>query len=119
MGLQNFWIIIAQICYAVWNVANDPLFGNLINNTKIYNKRRGEHQRYIPYIKYGAPLFSIAFAIVFFPPGAWQGSNDLTIQFWLFSWYLVSQLAYDTIFTLVLCARVSLLPQMTLEQKER
>lgn len=119
MGLQNFWIIIAQICYAVWNLTNDPLFGNLINNTKVYNKRRGEYQRYIPYIKYGAPLFSLAFAIVFFPPGAWRGSTDMTVQIWLFVWYLVSQLAYDTMFTLVLCAHVALLPQMTLEQKER
>ncbi|MFO8020303.1 MAG: MFS transporter [Promethearchaeia archaeon] len=119
MGLQNIWIIIAQIIYAIWNVANDPLFGQLINNTRVYNKRRGEYQRYIPYIKYGAPLFSLAFAIVFFPPAAWRGSEELTVQVWLFVWYLVSQLAYDTMFTLVLCAHVALLPQMTLEKKER
>ncbi|MGV9198595.1 MAG: MFS transporter [Promethearchaeia archaeon] len=119
MGLQNFWIIIAQICYAAWNLTNDPLFGHAINNTRVYNKRRGEYQRYIPYIKYGAPLFSLAFALVFFPPAGWRGSSDLTVQVWLFVWYLVSQLAYDTMFTLVLCAHVALLPQMTLEQKER
>jgi len=119
MGLQNIWIIIAQIIYAVWNVLNDPLFGNKINNTKFYNKRRGEYQRYIPYIKYGAPIFSLAFALVFFPPDMLRGNPTLTAQVWLFVWYLVTQIAYDTLFTIVLCAHVALLPQMTLDQKER
>ena len=120
MGLLNVWIFIAQIIYAVWNVINDPIFGNAIGNTRYYNKKRGEVQRYIPYIKFGAPLFSLCFALVFFPPDAWRGqTSNLTIQIWLFIWYLVSQLAYDTLFTLVLIARVALLPQMTLNQRER
>jgi len=120
MGLQNIWIIIAQIFYAIWNVVNDPIFGTKINNTKYYNKKRKEYQRYIPYIKFGAPLFSLCFALVFFPPDFLRGKpNDLSIQVWLFVWYLVSQVAYDTLFTLVLCAHVALLPQMTLNQRER
>jgi len=119
MGLQNIWIIIAQIVYAVWNVVNDPLFGNKINNTKYFNKRRGEYQRYIPYIKYGAPLFSLFFALVFFPPDMLRADPTLTTQVWLFAWYLVTQVAYDTLFTIVLCAHVALLPQMTLDQQER
>jgi len=120
MGLLNVWIFIAQIIYAIWNVVNDPIFGNAIGNTRYYNKKRGEVQRYIPYIKFGAPLFSICFALVFFPPISWRGqTSNLTIQIWLFIWYLVSQLAYDTLFTLVLCAYVALLPQMTLNQRER
>ncbi len=120
MGLQNFWIVIAQVFYAVWNVVNDPIFGNYINNTKYYNKKKKIHQRYIPYIKFGAPLFSLCFALVFFPPDFLRGKpNDLTIQVWLFVWYLVSQIAYDTLFTIVLIAHVALLPQMSLNQRER
>jgi Na+/melibiose symporter-like transporter len=120
MGLLNIWIIIAQIIYAVWNVVNDPIFGNKIGNTRYYNKKRREIQRYIPYIKFGAPLFSLCFALVFFPPDTWRGqTSDLTVQIWLFIWYLVTQVAYDTLFTLVLCAHVALLPQMTLNQRER
>ena len=120
MGLLNIWIIIAQIIYAVWNVANDPWFGNKIGNTRYHNKKRGEIQRYIPFIKFGAPLFSLCFALVFFPPDAWRGqSSSLNIQIWLFVWYLVTQVAYDTFFTLVLIAHVALLPQMTLNQRER
>ena len=63
MGLITIWITIAQIVYAVWNVVNDPIFGNKIGNTRYYNKKRGEVQRYIPYIKFGAPIFSLCFCI--------------------------------------------------------
>ncbi len=120
MGLSTVWITIAQIIYAIWNVVNDPIFGNLIGNTRFHNKKTGETQRYIPYIKFGAPIFSLLFALVFFPPDAWRGqTSDLVIQIWLFTWYLVTLLAYDTLFTLVLIAYVSLLPQMTLNQRER
>ena len=118
MGLQWGWIVIAQIIYAVWNMINDPIFGNMINNTKRVNKK-GDLQRYIPYIKYGAPLFSLCFALVFFPPDVWRGNPELSIQVWLFVWYLVTQIAYDTLFTIVLCAHVALAPQMTLNQRER
>ncbi len=118
MGLQVFWITIAQVIYAIWNMVNDPLFGNVIGNTRFHTKK-GEVQRYIPYIKYLAPIFSVCFAVVFFPPDAWRGNPEMTIQVWMFVWYLVSQLAYDTLFTLVLCAHVALLPQMTLNQRER
>ncbi len=118
MGLQWTWIVIAQIIYAVWNMANDPIFGNKINNTK-YTNKKGEVKRYLPYIKFGAPIFSLAFALVFFPPDAWRGDPEMSVQIWLFVWYLVSQLAYDTMFTIVLCAWVALGPQMTLNQRER
>ncbi|MHA1757935.1 MAG: hypothetical protein ACTSVV_14270, partial [Promethearchaeota archaeon] len=30
MGLQIFWITIAQIVYGFWNMINDPIFGNMI-----------------------------------------------------------------------------------------
>ena len=118
MGLQWGWITIAQIVYAIWNVVNDPLFGNRINNTRSVNKK-GEVQRYLPYIKYGAPIFSLAFALVFFPPDTLRGQSDFSFQFWLFVWYMVSLLVYDTMFTIVLCAWVALLPQMSLNQRER
>jgi len=77
MGLLSMWLFIAQIIYAIWNVVNDPIFGNLIGNTRYYNKKRGEIQRYIPYIKFGAPIFSLCFALVFFPPDAWRGQTSL------------------------------------------
>lgn len=120
MGLLPIWITVAQVVYAIWNVVNDPIFGNIIGNTRYSNRKKGEIQRYIPYIKFGAPIFSLCFALVFFPPDPWRGkTSNLIIQVWLFVWYLVTQIAYDTMFTLVLCAYVALLPQMTLNQRER
>ncbi|MFX1274168.1 MAG: MFS transporter [Promethearchaeota archaeon] len=118
MGLQNFWIVIAQIIYSLWNVINDPIFGNKISNTRYYDKRKRKNQRYMPYIKYGAPFLSLFFAITFFPPGSWRGGQG-TIQFWLFAWYLCFQLAYDTFFTIVVGSQIALLPQLTLNQRER
>ena len=39
MGLLNVWILAAQIIYAIWNVLNDPWFGNKIGNTRYLNKK--------------------------------------------------------------------------------
>jgi glycoside/pentoside/hexuronide:cation symporter, GPH family len=114
MGLQWEWIVIAQVIYAVWNTVNDPLFGYLQDRTRT---RSG---RYKPWIKVGAPLFSIAFVFVFFPPANWNNHvGGIDYQFPLFLWYLISQLAYDTFFTICYLACSALLPQMTLDNKER
>lgn len=114
MGLQWGWIILAQIIYAIWNTVNDPMFGYLQDRTRT---RSG---RYKPWIKIGAPLFSIAFVIVFFPPGFWSSYiGGPAYQVSLFFWYLISQLLYDTFFTICYVACSALLPQMTLDSKER
>ncbi|NMC07901.1 MAG: hypothetical protein GYA24_22015 [Candidatus Lokiarchaeota archaeon] len=112
LGLGWDWIVIAQILFAVWNVLNDPLFGILQNRTKT---RSG---RYIPWIKWCAPLFSVAFVLVFFPPSAWRG-GDPSVQLPLFIWYLATQALYDTFFTIIYLAHVALLPQMTFAAVER
>ncbi|MEX2719195.1 MAG: MFS transporter, partial [Candidatus Sigynarchaeota archaeon] len=107
------------ILFAVWNVLNDPLFGILQNRTKT---RSG---RYIPWIKWCAPLFSVAFIIVFIPPNTWKWSSPTppstldAAQLPLFIWYLVSQALYDTFFTIIYLAHVALLPQMTFASTER
>jgi len=112
-GLTSFWITIAQILFALWNVVNDPVFGVMEDRT------RTKKGRYMPYIKYGAPLFSIGFALVFFPPDIWRGNQSIKVQLLIFAWYIVTLAIYDTIFTMVLIAHVALLPQMTLNQKDR
>ncbi|MBN2151947.1 MAG: MFS transporter [Candidatus Lokiarchaeota archaeon] len=112
MGLGYGLIIIAQVLFAVWNVLNDPLFGILQNRTKT---RSG---RYIPWIKWCAPFFSVAFILVFIPPGEWKGGAD-ELQVPLFIWYLATQALYDTFFTIIYLAHVALLPQMTFAATER
>ena len=114
MGLDWSWIILAQILFAIWNTLNDPLFGLLQNRT------RTKSGRYIPWIKWSAPFFSIAFVIVFFPPDGWSGFvGGAAYQLPLFIWYLSSQALYDTFFTIIYIAHVALLPQMTFSSTER
>lgn len=114
MGLDWGLIVIAQIVYALWNVLNDPIFGLLMNRTKT------KSGRYIPWIKWCAPLFTVGFIIVFFPPQTWRfASGGAEFQIPLFTWYLITQIVYDTFFTIVYLAHVSLLPQMTMAATER
>lgn len=115
LGLTTFWITIAQILFALWNVINDPIFGTIEDRTRS-TKGKG---RYMPYIKYGAPIFSLFFALVFLPPDIWRGKQSFQIQLYIFLWYVISLCLYDTLFTIVLIAHVALLPQMTLNQKDR
>ncbi len=112
MGLGWDWIVWAQILFAVWNVLNDPLFGILQNRTKT------KSGRYIPWIKWFAPAFSVAFILVFFPPGTWKGGAP-EVQLPLFIWYLATQALYDTFFTIIYLAHTALLPQMTFAASER
>ncbi|MHA1612424.1 MAG: MFS transporter, partial [Promethearchaeota archaeon] len=114
MGLSAEYILIGQVFYMIWNVANDPVFGYLQDTT------RTKHGRYLPWIKKSAIPFTIGFIILFFPPQAWQfkeGGQDYQIA--LLTWYLVSQWIYDTFFTIIYIAYTALAPQMTFDQKER
>ncbi len=114
MGLDPGWIALAQVIYAVWNVLNDPLFGILMDRT------RTRHGRYIPWIKVCAPLFSVSFVFVFFPPATWSMSiGGADFQLPLFAWYLASQLCYDTCFTICYLACSALFPQITIDGGER
>ncbi|MBN2153027.1 MAG: MFS transporter [Candidatus Lokiarchaeota archaeon] len=114
MGLDPSWIAVAQVVYAVWNVLNDPIFGMLMDRT------RTKSGRYIPWIKVCAPLFSASFVLVFFPPAGWGlSTGGVDYQFPLFVWYLVSQLCYDTCFTICYLACTALFPQITIDGRER
>ncbi|MHA1681055.1 MAG: MFS transporter [Promethearchaeota archaeon] len=113
LQLDVGWIVIGQIIYAIWNVINDPIFGVLQDRTKT------KQGRYIPWIKYSAPLFTISFILIFFPPQSWNGLPTSPVQVTLFAWYLITQIVYDTFFTIVYLAHVALLPQMTMASKER
>ncbi|MFX0100119.1 MAG: MFS transporter [Candidatus Hodarchaeota archaeon] len=114
MGLGWGWIVIAQIFYGAWNLINDPIFSYLQDIT------RRKDGRYIPWIKYSSPLFTVAFILVFFPPDTWRfqvtgGSYEIP----LFFWYIITQCLFDTFFTIVYGAHTALMPQMTMDERER
>ncbi|MHA1111958.1 MAG: MFS transporter [Promethearchaeota archaeon] len=114
MGLSYKYIFWTQIIYAIWNMLNDPLFGHLQDRTRTKNGR------YIPWIKWTAPFFTLAFMLVFFPTQNWAFAiGGESTQLILAGWYLVTQLLYDTGFTIIYIAHVALGPQMSMDEKER
>ncbi len=114
MGLQWQYIVVSQVLYALWNVINDPLFAILQDRT------RTPQGRYIPWIKWSMIPLSVAFILVFIPPQGWRNQvAGNQFQLAMAAWYLVTQMFYDTFYTTIFIAHVSLLPQMTMNQKER
>lgn len=114
MGLRWEYIIIAQIFFAIWNFINDPIFGVLQDRTKT------QKGRYIPWIKWCAPFFTVGFIVLFFPPDYWRNSiSGEEFQIPLLLWYMFGQMFYDTFFTIVYLAHVALMPQMTMDTQER
>ncbi|MCP4762422.1 MAG: hypothetical protein GY870_11625 [archaeon] len=117
MFLTPGWILIAQIFYGIWNVVNDPIFGHLQDNTKT------KSGRFIPWIKWCAPAFTISFVLLFMVPDSWRfaspDNNFPPEQFLMFLYYLFTLMLHDTFFTIAGCAHVALLSQMTMDPRER
>lgn len=93
----------------VWNAINDPLFGYLQDNSRVpcCSQRRLS-------ILYGAPLYSLAFLIAWFPwqtyaPGDWLSGVHLT----------VSLCAFDAMLTFVLLAQCALFAEISGHHQSR
>lgn len=106
LGLGARWISIAMLIYAFWNAFNDPIFGQITDNTRSKLGRR------IPYMRFTAPFFALTFALVWFAPENAPDSSQ-------FIWMLVSMLLYDTCFTIIGLVHSALLPEMTESDQER
>lgn len=104
--LEESLIGYAFLLFAIWNAVNDPIFGFLSDKTK--NEKLG---RRIPYLRYGAPLYGIAFIFVWFP---------FTLdQLGLFVNLLVSLFVFDTLFTMIGLVLYAMLPEIAFTQVER
>jgi glycoside/pentoside/hexuronide:cation symporter, GPH family len=104
----KLWYIGLAI-YGIINAFNDPLLGYLSDNT---NARRWGSRRLI-YIKWGAPLWALAFALIWWIP------TDHGSQFLLFLHFTLTVCFYDTLMTLVVMTWMALLPEMTMDVDER
>ncbi len=92
--------------YGLWNAINDPLMGQLSDNT------RSRFGRRIPYIMF-ATLPMVAFFIaMWLPPRA---APALV----LFFWFGVMVFIFDTLWTLVVIAWTALFPEMVSDLNER
>nr|XP_040046927.1 transmembrane protein 180 [Gasterosteus aculeatus aculeatus] len=99
----------SQVVYMVWNAINDPLFGYLQDNSRVpcCSQRRLS-------ILYGAPLYSLAFLLAWFPwrtytPGDWLSGLHLT----------VALCAFDAMLTFVLLAQCALFAEMSSHHQSR
>jgi len=93
----------------VWNAINDPLFGYLQDNSRVpcCSQRRLA-------ILYGAPLYSLAFLLAWFPwqtyaPGDWLIGVHLT----------VALCAFDAMLTFVLLAQCALFAEISSHHQSR
>lgn len=93
----------------VWNAVNDPLFGYLQDNSRVpcCSQRRLS-------ILYGAPLYSLAFLLAWFPwrsyaPGDWLSGLHLT----------VALCAFDGMLTFVLLAQCALFAEISSHHQNR
>lgn len=108
--LKLFWplIIVGLVIYGFINALNDPLLGQLSDRT---NASRWGSRRII-YIKYGGPIWALAFISIWFP---WSYWNHII----MFIHFVVSICAYDLMLTLVVMCWMALLPEMTSSVDER
>ncbi|XP_068509576.1 transmembrane protein 180-like isoform X3 [Syngnathus scovelli] len=99
----------SQVVYMLWNAINDPLFGYLQDNSKMAccSQRRLS-------ILYGAPLYSLAFLIAWFPWRSYSPSD------WLCGVHLtVALCAFDGLLTFVLLAQCALFAEISSQHQNR
>ena len=104
----KLWYIGLAI-YGIINAFNDPIMGYISDNTdaKKWGSRR------LIYIKWGAPLWALAFALIWWIP------TDHGSQFLLFLHFTLTVCFYDTLMTMVVMTWMALLPEMTMDVDER
>jgi len=107
MGLKASYASIVWLIFGIWNAINDPLFGYISDRTK------SEIGRRIPYIRYGAPFYSLIFIIswVAFP---WQGNQTA-----MFIQMLVTLFLFDALYTAIATALYVMPYEMTVDNRER
>jgi len=81
---------VVWLLFGIWNAVNDPLFGYISDRTKSKLGRR------IPYIRYGAPIFVLAF-IAFWINFSGTGSTQAA----LFIQMLLALFVFDTLYTAI------------------
>ena len=96
------------LLFGIWNAVNDPLFGYISDRTRSKLGRR------MPYIRYGAPLYAIAFIFCWLPlPGTQNNQAVLFLQL------LIGLFVFDTFYTAIASAVYVMPYEMALSNKAR
>ncbi len=104
--LDPAWIGAVWFIFGLWNALNDPLMGQLSDNT------RSRFGRRIPYVAFATLPMAIFFVLMWLAPrgaGTWG----------LFAYFTITVFAFDTLWTLVVIAWTALFPEMISDLKER
>lgn len=110
LGLNAGLIAYAWLLFAIWNGLNDPLFA--IFQERFISKKYG---RRIPYLRFGAPFLGFFFILLWMP----FLIVDVNQEMLLFLYFLITLLAFDTIYTFMSSANGALFFEITFTQKER
>jgi len=104
-GIDPGAMAISWLLFIVWNMINDPLIGILQDKTHTKIGRR------IPYLRYGAPFYTISFIWIWFP--------FTNVQELLFFNHLLMLFIFDTLYSMMGLITYSLPAEMAITSKER
>ena len=94
IGLATFYVGLALIIFALWNMINDPLIGFLTDKPTRWSKKYGLR---MPWIILGGVLTVVSYYLLFTVPDVDAKSNP-----WLVFWYLVIVLCiHDTFYSIL------------------
>jgi glycoside/pentoside/hexuronide:cation symporter, GPH family len=107
-GLDPSLAAIVWILFGLWNAVNDPLFGYISDRTKNGLGRR------IPYIRYGAPIYAVAFALFWTVlPGTANNQTTLFLQL------LLTLFVFDALYTAIATSIYVMPFEMAISNKAR
>jgi GPH family glycoside/pentoside/hexuronide:cation symporter len=96
------------LLFGIWNAVNDPLLGYISDRTKSKIGRR------LPYIRYGSPIFALAFILLWVNLPGSDGSQTA-----LFLQMLIGLFIYDTLYTSI-ATNIYIMPyEMAISNKAR
>jgi GPH family glycoside/pentoside/hexuronide:cation symporter len=108
MGLAPRLASIVWILFGIWNAFSNPLFGYVSDRTRTSLGRR------IPYIRYGAPLYAVAFAILWIVvPGSRGNQTALFVQM------LVGMFLFDALYATIAMSLYIMPYEMAVSNKAR
>ncbi len=109
LGLNETLNMIVWIIFGVWNAVNDPIYGFLADRTHSKLGRR------IPWIRYGAPIMAVIYALMWLPALQGKGMS----QGLLFFEELLGLFLYDLLYTAIASAIYVMPYEMAVTNKAR
>ena len=110
--LGLWYIVLANIIFAIWNAVNDPLLGYLTDRPFRFTRKWGKRFPWI--MASGIPIF-ITYILLFSPPNIDPQENALILFFWLLIVLCIS----DTLFSIWQVHLLGLYPDKFRTDKDR